>query len=247
MRKRFKTYSRTGRGRISKSIRRDIYDRDDRTCQYCLKRVGLSELTIDHVLPLDLGGMDEVTNYVTCCRKCNRDKANLSPDAFAREIGLDVAEIPVHGDPVIDNRSLPIHIRLVRKRVFDRVREGQVSARGKSAQQKIEKEYRREFWSTPAGHALESLEPKLPGHVRIMIPEIKAVADSEREYELLVELAKSADTRNLINVVPKVVIDVEEWVRSLQHTTKDPSLAKRIGWALRRFDKRMRSREDTMG
>lgn len=243
MSKRFKTYSRSGRRRISKSVRKDVYARDDRTCQYCLNEVSQSELTIDHVLPLELGGMDEVTNYVTCCRRCNQDKANLSPEAFGREIGLDVAQIPVHGDPVIDNHELPTYIRLIRKRIFDRVRKGQLTASGKSAQQRIEKEYRREFWSTPAGQALESLEPTLPGHVRIMIPEIKAAANSEREYELLVELAKSADTRDLINVVPKVVIDVEDWVRSLEHTSNDPSRAKRIKWALRRFDKRMRSRE----
>lgn len=240
MRNRFKKRSRTGRNRIRKSIREEVYSRDDFTCQYCLKQTPKPELTVDHVLPLALGGMDEITNYVTCCQECNQAKGDLSPEEFAAKIGLTVTDIPVHGDPVIDNQELPAHIRLVRKRVFDRLRKGEMVARGQSAQKKLEKEYRREFWSTPAGQELEAQEPNLPGHARIMIPEVKSIAKSERERELMIELSKSAATRNLIGQVPEGVTDVEAWVRRIPESTSDASLANRTVRALRRFDKKMR-------
>ena len=245
MRNRFKRRSRTGRNRIRKSIREDVYSRDDYTCQYCMKKPDRTVLSIDHVLPLALGGLDEITNYVTCCKECNRAKGELTPEEFAIRIGLDVTNIPIHGDPIIDNQNLPAHIRIVRKRVVDRLRRREIVARGPLAQKKLEKEYRREFWSTPAGKALEALEPTLPGHVRIMLPEIKIIAKTGREYELMVELAKSAGTRNLIGQVPKGVADVEVWVRSIAKSTRDASLRKRTQWALRRFDKKMRQQAST--
>ena len=70
-----------------------------------------------------------------------------------------------------------------------------------------------------------------------MIPEIRTIAKSAREYMLLVELAKSANTRNLIGTVLKVDVDVEGRVRSIASRTNDPALKKRLSWAIRRFEK----------
>lgn len=62
---------------------------------------------------------------------------------------------------------------------------------------------------------LEAEFPKLPGHVRAVTPEIRSISKSEREFKLLVELAKSAKTRNLIGTVLKENIDIESRVRSM--------------------------------
>lgn len=241
MRRRFTGKSRTTRGSIPKRMRTEIYLRDKFTCQFCQNSPDKDELTIDHLIPLALGGLDEVTNYVTCCLSCNRRKADRSLEEFAREVDIKIEDIPIHGDPVIDNHEMPIQIRLIRKRVFDRIRRGDIRVGGQSAQNKIEKEYRREFWSTEMGQKLENEEPLLPGHVRIMIPEIKTIAKTPREYALLVELAKSANTRELIGSVLSADTDIEARVRSLANRNKDLALEKRINHALRRFNKVVRS------
>lgn len=223
-------------------MRYDIYIRDGYKCQFCLRELDSSELTIDHLVPLAHGGLDEVTNYVTCCRPCNSAKADRTLEEFALTVNVSIEDLPVHGDPVIDNEKLPIEIRSIRKRIFDRVRQGELDARGHSAQRKIEKAYRREFWATSIGQALEADEPSLPGHVRIVVPEIKTVAKTAREYILLVELAKSANTRELIGTVLDADSDVEVRVRSMARTSKDIALAKRLNQALRRFERTVASR-----
>ena len=234
---RFTRKSRHGRGSISRKNRRKVYKRDEFTCQFCQKIYSPSELTIDHLVPLERGGLDEITNYVSCCQACNQKKANLSLEDFAASLTISLHELPVHGDPVIDNKELPIQFRQLRHNLFDRYRKEKLSLSGKQAQKKLEKTYRREFWETGEGKALEQEFPTLPGHARIMIPEIKTLATSAREFWLLVELAKSARTRNLINPEDLRGSDIEQIVRDIVVKTRDKSLKKRVQQALFRFER----------
>jgi len=71
--------------------RRNVYRRDGFTCQYCRRRPGLEELTIDHVIPRSRGGGSTWENCVTACRSCNTRKANR----LAHEIDLYLARKPV--------------------------------------------------------------------------------------------------------------------------------------------------------
>ena len=53
-----------------------IYKRDGYVCAYC----GSSkQLTLDHVMPRSRGGDNSWTNLVTCCHKCNLNKADKTP------------------------------------------------------------------------------------------------------------------------------------------------------------------------
>ncbi len=52
--------------------RREIFRRDNYTCQYCGKVT--PELTIDHVIPRHMGGRHEWTNVVAACPSCNHRK-----------------------------------------------------------------------------------------------------------------------------------------------------------------------------
>src|SRR5207248_4460140 len=54
--------------------RRNVYRRDGYTCQYCGRRPGVAELTIDHVVPRSRGGGSTWENCVTACRSCNARK-----------------------------------------------------------------------------------------------------------------------------------------------------------------------------
>jgi 5-methylcytosine-specific restriction endonuclease McrA len=55
-----------------KLTRREIFIRDDHTCQYCGVRTG--DLTIDHIVPRSRGGGHSWDNLVSACRTCNHRK-----------------------------------------------------------------------------------------------------------------------------------------------------------------------------
>lgn len=57
--------------------RRYLYERDSYTCQYCGKKPGSSELTIDHVIPKSHGGKTTWENCVVACVSCNVKKSNI--------------------------------------------------------------------------------------------------------------------------------------------------------------------------
>jgi hypothetical protein len=74
-----KTDSPDRRKPIPKRLRFAILARDNYTCYYC--RATDAPLTIDHVLPVALGGTDEPSNLVAACKDCNAGKSSSSPDA----------------------------------------------------------------------------------------------------------------------------------------------------------------------
>ena len=58
--------------------RRDIFLRDQFTCQYCGNQS--KDLTLDHVLPRHRGGTHEWDNVVAACKRCNHRKAGQTPE-----------------------------------------------------------------------------------------------------------------------------------------------------------------------
>ncbi len=55
-----------------KLTRREVFRRDNYTCQYCGRHS--SDLTVDHVLPKHLGGEHTWNNVVAACPACNHHK-----------------------------------------------------------------------------------------------------------------------------------------------------------------------------
>lgn len=51
----------------------------DYTCQYCFEKFPMKQLSIDHVHPKSLGGLDTHDNRVISCKKCNLAKSNFTP------------------------------------------------------------------------------------------------------------------------------------------------------------------------
>lgn len=66
---------------ISKRLRFEVFRRDNHACRYCGATAPEAKLTIDHVLPVALGGTHEPGNLVTACSDCNSGKSAASPDA----------------------------------------------------------------------------------------------------------------------------------------------------------------------
>tara|TARA_B100000925_G_C21992704_1_gene467529 strand:- start:319 stop:852 length:534 start_codon:yes stop_codon:yes gene_type:complete len=59
-----------------KFTRRNVYIRDNYTCQYCFTSFPYLQLTFDHVIPRAHGGTACWENVVTACKKCNGDKGS---------------------------------------------------------------------------------------------------------------------------------------------------------------------------
>lgn len=66
---------------ISKRLRYEVLRRDNYTCRYCGARAPEAKITVDHVVPVALGGTDEPSNLVAACGDCNGGKTSSSPDA----------------------------------------------------------------------------------------------------------------------------------------------------------------------
>lgn len=71
----------TGRKAISRRLRFEILRRDQHQCRYCGAQAPDVKLTVDHVIPVALGGSDDPSNLVAACRDCNAGKSSSSPDA----------------------------------------------------------------------------------------------------------------------------------------------------------------------
>jgi 5-methylcytosine-specific restriction enzyme A len=48
-------------------------------CYYCGRKVGVQNLTMDHVIPLSRGGKSQKGNIVPSCKECNNRKKYLIP------------------------------------------------------------------------------------------------------------------------------------------------------------------------
>ena len=59
--------------------KKNVFYRDEGTCQYCNKKLKLSSFTIDHVIPVSQGGLKKWDNIVASCQPCNQKKGSRTP------------------------------------------------------------------------------------------------------------------------------------------------------------------------
>ena len=84
-----KAVHRKMRMAISGSVQQKMIVRDGYRCMYCGAKMGESLLTIDHFVPLELGGVNDETNYLTACSKCNKRKGDQEPRSYCEKHGID--------------------------------------------------------------------------------------------------------------------------------------------------------------
>ena len=81
--------------------RKNVFIRDDFTCQYCKTKLPFNKLTYDHVIPKSAwlsGGTPTCwTNIVTACIRCNLKKSNRTPQQ---------ANMPLIREPFAPKKSL---------------------------------------------------------------------------------------------------------------------------------------------
>jgi HNH endonuclease len=91
-----KAFHRKARYEISGIVQQRIWVADGFKCVYCGRPMGKVQLTIDHFLALELGGANDESNYVSACRKCNKDKGSEDTRAWCQRRGYDYDAIAAH-------------------------------------------------------------------------------------------------------------------------------------------------------
>ena len=71
--------------------RSNVIWRDHNKCQYCSAQHEAIDLTLDHVMPRSRGGGNTWTNLVACCKKCNQEKRDRTPE----EAGMQLIRKPL--------------------------------------------------------------------------------------------------------------------------------------------------------
>lgn len=88
-----KIFQRKARYEISGTVQQKVWAEDGFKCLYCGAKMGERQMTIDHFIPLEMGGPNDTGNYVTACRRCNKDKGSqdpkewLDPATYDRVVG----------------------------------------------------------------------------------------------------------------------------------------------------------------
>lgn len=79
---------KTYRKKYSSEIKQLIYERANGRCELCGRKILFEDMTIDHVIPLSMGGEDNINNISCACQPCNTFKGNILPDTFFERISL---------------------------------------------------------------------------------------------------------------------------------------------------------------
>jgi len=90
-------FNKKARVKSVRFSRRNVWIRDEGKCQYCGINVGMSDFTLDHVIPKTHNGKTVWNNVVTCCVPCNQKKADKS----LQQIGMRLIK------PVVKPSTLP--------------------------------------------------------------------------------------------------------------------------------------------
>jgi len=111
---------------ISERVRYEIFSRDNFRCQACGRGANDGvKLSVDHVVPVDWGGTNDVSNLLTLCDECNRGKkswVDSVPSQVMKEV-IGKSSVGKRIEALFDqfpNQEIPSSlIRLVSKGAFD--------------------------------------------------------------------------------------------------------------------------------
>jgi hypothetical protein len=118
--------ARGTRKAISERIRYQVLSRDAFRCRACGRGANNGvKLTVDHVIPVDWGGTNDISNLLTLCEECNRGKkawVDTVPSQTMKEI-MDKSTVEQRIEALFDkfpNQDIPsTMIQLVSKGALD--------------------------------------------------------------------------------------------------------------------------------
>jgi hypothetical protein len=98
-----KAFHRKLRYEISGAVQQKVWVADGFKCMYCGAKMGNSQLTIDHFESLEQGGKNDTSNYISACRRCNKEKGSEDTRVFCALRGYDYNALAEH----MKTRKLP--------------------------------------------------------------------------------------------------------------------------------------------
>ena len=74
------------RRKLTAAERQQIYEKFGGRCAYCGCEITIKDMQADHVVPLHLGGEDDISNLYPACRACNHYKSTFTMEKFREMI-----------------------------------------------------------------------------------------------------------------------------------------------------------------
>lgn len=74
------------RRKLTASERQQIYEKFGGRCAYCGCEITIKDMQADHVVPLHLGGADDISNLYPACRACNHYKSTYTVERFRETV-----------------------------------------------------------------------------------------------------------------------------------------------------------------
>ena len=71
-------------GDISGAVQQRVWKSDGFKCMFCGAIFGDVQMTIDHFVPLEMGGVNDTSNCISACRRCNKNKGAMDPREFCK-------------------------------------------------------------------------------------------------------------------------------------------------------------------
>jgi hypothetical protein len=84
-----KAFHRKLRYEISGAVQQKVWVADGLKCMYCGVKMGLSPLSIDHWEPLEFGGKNDTSNFLSSCKNCNKKKGSMPAQDWCNLRKLD--------------------------------------------------------------------------------------------------------------------------------------------------------------
>ena len=84
-----KAFHRKVRYEISGAVQQKVWVADGLKCMYCKVQMGKSPLSIDHFEPLETGGANDTSNFLSACKSCNKKKGSVDPRVWCADRKLD--------------------------------------------------------------------------------------------------------------------------------------------------------------
>lgn len=75
--------------RVSRAVRRKVFDRDRGQCVYCFASVTFAKVHIDHSVSKYNQGTHTMRNLKTACSKCNLKKGKKNAREFRRQLARE--------------------------------------------------------------------------------------------------------------------------------------------------------------
>jgi hypothetical protein len=98
-----KAFHRKVRYEISGVTQQKVWFADGFKCMFCGAKMGKQQLTMDHFIALENGGKNDVSNLISACRRCNKDKGSQDTRVFCALRGYDYTSLEEH----LRTRKLP--------------------------------------------------------------------------------------------------------------------------------------------